>query len=586
MRPGEGLRRFMRMPGALWLVCSIGVLAGIGFSFWSNARQSARTEQQLALTRDVQAGGAALLEALTDAETGQRGYLLTGDERYLEPFNRATETIPGLIDDLEKSARAEAQLEPVRRIVPLVEDKLGELKQTIDLYRANQSAAALDIVRTGRGKAYMDALRAHLARLTEFSEQRLLREQQLGRATSARFEFAGITGLAVLMAMLIAATLSLYRGTLLRERLHRDIAEARDTLQVTLSSIGDAVIATDVNARVAFMNAVAEALTGWTEAAARGRPLAEVFAIVNEGTRAPVRDPIAGALESGTVVGLANHTVLISRDGREIPIDDSAAPIRSLDGRVAGGVLIFRDISARRRAEREREDLLERVNRSNEDLQRFAYAAAHDLRSPVNSVSQMCEVFIRRHGANLNAEGEEMLGIMKTMLKRMSGLISDLLSFSQVATADEPAVPLELGDVVDAAVENLRAVIDGSGAAIEKGTLPRVVGQNGLLTGVFQNLLGNSLKYRRPEVPPRVEISSVLQDGFWVIAVKDNGIGFDPQYSTDVFKPFRRLHGPEIPGSGIGLATCKAIVERSGGKIWAESQPGAGATFYFTLPAK
>ena len=573
------------MPGALWLVCSIGVLAGIGIAAWSNTRQIVRTEQQLAFTRTINARGAALLEALVDAETGQRGYLLTGDERYLEPFNRSVETIPGAIAGLQAAARSQLQQQLVRRIVPLAEDKLAELKRTIDLRRENNAAAALEEVRTGRGKVYMDALRTHLARLNDLSEQQLDREQERSRASSARLQFAGIAGLAVLMAMLVASTISVYRGTRLRERLHREIEEARDTLQVTLASIGDAVISTDVRARVTFMNPVAEALTGWTERDARDRPLTEVFSIVNETTRMRVEDPVGRALKDGTIVGLANHTVLVSRDGREIPIDDSAAPIRTADGVIAGGVLIFRDISARRRGELEREDLMARLNRSNEDLQRFAYAAAHDLRSPVNSVSHVCELFTRRYGAAVNAEGQEMLGIMKMTLKRMSDLISDLLSFSRFSTTEEPAVLLDLGEVVDAAAENLKPSIEAAGAAIEKSTLPRVVAQKGLLTGVFQNLLGNSLKYRQPGQQPRVEISSALRDGFWVIAVKDNGVGFDPQYSADVFKPFRRLHGPEVPGSGIGLSTCKAIVERYGGRIWAESQPGAGATFYFTLPA-
>jgi len=573
------------MPGTLWLVCSICVLVAIAFSAWSNTRQILRTERQLNLTRTINNATASLLSSLKDAETGQRGYLLTGDEQYLDAYNQALVSIPALLGTLEESAKSPGQAERVRLLGPLVSDKLAELKQTIDLRRQNQAAAALAIVRTDRGKAIMDALRTRLTRLNEISEQRLTREKELSRQTALGLEVIGALGIGLLLALLIGATITVYRGTILRDRLHREVAEAKDTLQVTLSSIGDAVIATDVQARVTFMNAVAESLTGWTEQEARHMPLAQVFSIVNETSRARVEDPVGKALREGTVVGLANHTVLISRDGREIPIDDSAAPIRTEDGSIVGGVLIFRDISGRRSAEMEREDLLARLNRSNEDLQRFAYAAAHDLRSPVNSVSHMCTLFTRRYGAALNAEALEMLDIVNSTLKRMSDLISDLLAFSRMGADEEQPAPLSLGEVVDAALENLKPAIDGAGAVIEKGALPEVVAQKGLLTGVFQNIVGNSLKYRQADVPPRVEITSQANDGFWVIAVKDNGIGFDAQYSAEIFKPFKRLHGPEYPGSGIGLSTCKAVVERYGGRIWAESEPGSGATVYFTLPA-
>lgn len=375
-----------------------------------------------------------------------------------------------------------------------------------------------------------------------------------------------------------------------RRMYERDLLAARDLLRTTLASIGDAVVATDAEGRITFMNSVADELSGWKNNAALGKPIEEIVILIREDNGARIENPVMHALRTGTIVGLENHTLLIARDGRKIPIDDSASPIRDADGNVIGGVLVFRDISERRKTERAlseaHEQLAIRANelaRSNEDLSQFAYAASHDLRSPLNTITQFTQLLERRYASQLG-DGREMLGYITSAAKRMSTLIEDLLSYAQVATgATHRPVPVDANLQVETAIENLRSVVSESGATIIYGGLPVVSLDATSLVRIFQNLIGNAIRYRSANAP-RIHIAAQEQNEQWLFSCKDNGVGIAPEFQTQIFEPFKRLHGAERPGSGIGLAACKRIVERYKGRIWVESEENKGSTFFFTLP--
>ena len=201
----------------------------------------------------------------------------------------------------------------------------------------------------------------------------------------------------------------------------RDLLSARDLLKTTLASIGDAVIATDAEGRITFTNPVADELSGWRSEAVLGRPVDEVLVLVREDTGMKIENPIREALRSGRIVGLVNHTVLVSKDGTLVPLDDSASPIRDANGRVIGGVLVFRDISERRKAERDLaaaykqlETQAAELRRSNEDLSQFAYVASHDLRSPLNTIVQFTQLLEREYGAQLG-EGKNLLNYLRML---------------------------------------------------------------------------------------------------------------------------------------------------------------------------
>lgn len=366
-----------------------------------------------------------------------------------------------------------------------------------------------------------------------------------------------------------------------------ELESSRNWWETTLASIGDAVITTDLQGRVTFMNGIAESLTGCTRQAALNRPLVEVFSIVNEFSKEPCINPVTRVLEEGIVVGLANHTILISRDGREMPIDDSAAPIRTEQGEIAGVVLIFRDVTERRGAERVAELARESLERTNQELQQFAYAASHDLQEPLRNITIYTQLLAHRYRGKLDGDADKYIGFAVNGATRMDMLLKDLLAYTQASSfVEEEIRPTDLNAALHGALSNLQVAIAESGAVITFDTLPCIRMVDVHAQQLFQNLIGNAIKYRG-EHAPKIHISSRRNNRDWVFGVADNGIGIDPQYKDKIFGLFKRLHNNEkYAGTGIGLAICQKLVQRYGGRIWVESELGAGSTFFFSVPIR
>jgi PAS domain S-box-containing protein len=338
-----------------------GVLAGVGLVAavlivnaglaYHNTRQLDEDAAWVAHTHEVLDLTGETLLALVDAETGERGFLITGKEEFLQPYHGALTRLGERVALLKrKTSDNERQQGRIRKLEAMIRTRLALLKRAIDLRRKSANQARAFAV-GGKGKEQMDAIRALVAEM-KGEEFRLLRDRQ-DRSKRA-YQAAVATGLvtaAVGLASLGAFVWLLVRSLAARRRAAAAVEEQREWLRVTLASVGDAVIATDTDGRVVFLNPVAEHLTGWRRQDAGGRPLEAVFRIVNERTRQPVEDPVRRALREGRVVGLANHSVLIAKGGEERPIDDSAAPIKDEAGNCLGAVLIFRDVTERRAAE-------------------------------------------------------------------------------------------------------------------------------------------------------------------------------------------------------------------------------------------
>ena len=242
-------------------------------------------------------------------------------------------------------------------------------------------------------------------------------------------------------------------------------------------------------------------------------------------------------------------------------------------------LLAIEDVTERKRLEDE-------LVRSNEDMQRFAYVAAHDLRSPLNSALKLCTLAARRLEGTVGAEEAHLLSMSVENLERLRRLMEDILSYSEMANAPQQRTLVPLEESLRIALLNLEHHINESAAEVTFGSLPEVPADRTQMVMVFQNLVGNAIKYRRKNEVPQIRIEALRDDAFWKMSVSDNGEGFEPAYAGSIFEPFKRLHGKDVPGSGIGLATCKRVIERLGGRIWPESVRGKGSTFYFTLPAE
>jgi PAS domain S-box-containing protein len=564
---------------SLLVVCAIAFLSYQNIQAGAEAHEANRISQGLAnLSRQ-------LLSKLKDAETGQRGFILTGKEEYLEPYHHAVIAIPQLLNQFKAQAihARPDQFERILGVEPLVFQKLAELKETIQLRRDGKLAEIQAILGTGRGIQLMEKIRLYCSDIEEIAENRVAMFSAAEDKSAHHLRLVSIFGSALLFVFLLISAVVIFRSMARREELYRQVDAARKQLATTLEGIADAVIATDADGKVTFINPVARRLTGWDEPEAKGRHISEVFPIVNETTQAKVDNPLEKALSEGVAVGLANHTNLIARNGGQWPIDDSAAPLKDEHGELIGGVLVFRDISARRQSERKVHAAVAALGRSNEELQQFVNAAAHDLRSPLHTVKGMVQLLSRKLGDRLDGKSREIIGHINESVGRMSLLLEDLLSFAQASHFDNAAGPLPLDQALRAVLTNLHGEVTKAGAVVTSDPLPMIEAYETHMIQLLQNLIGNALKYRGPQ-PPRIHVSATHITEEWVISVSDNGIGIDTEYYEKIFQPFKRLHGDEYPGSGIGLATCQKIVAGYGGRIWVESVPGAGSKFFFSLP--
>jgi light-regulated signal transduction histidine kinase (bacteriophytochrome) len=246
----------------------------------------------------------------------------------------------------------------------------------------------------------------------------------------------------------------------------------------------------------------------------------------------------------------------------------------------------IRDITARREAEVHLAQKAEELNRSNEELEQFAYVASHDLQEPLRMVASYTQLLSKRYKGKLDSDADQFIAFAVDGASRMQHLIQDLLAYSRVGKRGGELLDVSSEEALEQALINLRGAIEESGAVVTHDPLPRVMADADQLTQVLQNLVGNAIKYQRPGIP--LIHLSVARDseGMWLFSIRDNGLGIDSQFFEKIFGMFQRLHKrEEFAGTGMGLAICKKIVERHGGKIWVESRPGAGSTFRFTLAA-
>ncbi len=224
------------------------------------------------------------------------------------------------------------------------------------------------------------------------------------------------------------------------------------------------------------------------------------------------------------------------------------------------------------------------LQRSNEELQHFAYVASHDLQEPLRKIASYTQLLEKRYGGQFDEKADKFIGYVTDGVQRMQTLINDLLAYSRVGTRGRPFEPTDCEEVFQTAVSNQETAISESGAQVTHNSLPTVMVDGRQLVQVFQNLIANGIKFRREE-SPQIHVSAKEEESEWVFSIRDNGIGIDEQYAERIFVIFQRLHTrTEYPGTGIGLAICKKIIERHGGRIWFESNPGEGTTFYFTVP--
>jgi signal transduction histidine kinase len=452
---------------------ALAILISVGIVSYRNMVRDEKDRLWVNHTHLVLEKMDAVLTDLLDAETGERGYILTGEESFLEPYTRAIEHVnPDIRELRELTADNLLQQGTLDHAEPLISERLGMLRDRIEARRQQGLISGAEIVRQGPGKQHMDRIRAQLAEMKQ-EENRLLKLRSDETAKSSRD-----TRIMIVSGEILAITFLCLAGMVVGQEMgQRKRAEEE----------------------VRGFNADLE------------RRVAERTAELNE---------------------------------------------RAKD-----------------------------LARSNSELQQFAYVASHDLQEPLRMVASFTQLLAKRYKDKLDDDARDFINFAVDGATRMQTLISDLLNYSRVGTQGKPFAITEMDALLKRVLESLQFGIEESGAVISSDPLPSVMADPQQLGQLFQNLLANAIKFHG-EQPPRIRILAERIGADWKISVRDNGIGISQEHADRIFVIFQRLHTKtEYPGTGIGLAICKKIVERHGGRIWIEPSPAGGTTFCFTIPA-
>ncbi len=344
----------------------------------------------------------------------------------------------------------------------------------------------------------------------------------------------------------------------------------------------EAFVSIDGRGTITDWNAQAERVFGWGRDEAIGRSLAET--IIPERFREPHRQGLRRFLEvgKGEMVDKLLALDALHRDGHELPVELTIAPQR-----VPGGWqfnAFIRDVTERKRLEAERDRFNAELERSNEELEQFAYVASHDLTEPLRTIGGFVQLLQHRYRGKLDEQGDRFIEATASGVERMEAMIDALLKLSRIGQTKVGVELVDCEQAVEQASLNLRPVISEHKAKLQVGELPEFLGEPALIGELFQNLISNAVKYGDPESPV-VSVSAERIDGEWIFSVEDNGAGIDPKQATRVFEMFKRLHDRDQAGAGIGLAICKRIVDKHGGRIWVEPRSDGGSAFRFAIPA-
>jgi PAS domain S-box-containing protein len=377
-------------------------------------------------------------------------------------------------------------------------------------------------------------------------------------------------------------------GTLLGfSEVSRDISERTETeakYRGLLEAAPDAMVVVNQDGEIILLNVQAEKQFGYRRDELVGQKVKSIipegFAerLLSDGLRS-VDDALAQQI--GTGIELTGRR----KDGSGFPIEIMLSPLESAEGILVTAAI--RDITERKRSEEHLVKAVDELKRSNDELQQFAYVASHDLQEPLRMVASYTQLLAQRYKGRLDSDADEFIAFAVDGSNRMQGLIKDLLAYSRAGANGKALREIPSENALKEALTNLRATIEESGAVVTHDSLPAIITDDTQLAQVFQNLIGNAIKYRSAQVP-HVHVSATKTGGNeWIFSVRDNGLGIDPQYFERIFILFQRLHGrEEFKGTGIGLAICKKTLERLGGRIWVESQPEKGSTFCFALPGR
>jgi PAS domain S-box-containing protein len=508
---------------------------------------------------------------LEDAETGQRGYLYTGDPKYLAPYDLAVTQVAAHIRHLAQLATGNPYEQArIPELQTLSQAKLSELALTISYYRSGHSNAAKATVLSDRGRLLMNSIRELMGDMARH-ETSLQAARTAALQTSIRRTFISIylvTCIAVLGLFFLAYYI--LHAIALRDRHARQILEREEWFRSTLTSLGDAVITTDELGRVTFLNLIAEQLMGIQHSHAAGRPIEDVFPIFNESSHQPVENPVKKVMALGSIIGLANHTVLQRSDGVLIPIEDSAAPIRDSHDNLIGVVLVFRDATR----ERQSQELLRKTEKLAAAA-RLSATVAHEINNPLEAIGNL--LYLVKTTDGLPSAASANLALAEQELERVSHITRQTLGFYRESTLPNQ---IDLPHLVESVLKIYSNKFRTKNITIQRDfqDCPSIRGLSGELNQAIANLISNAIDAAPDGGTVHVRLSCLeTATGQAVqISVEDDGAGIAAEHQDRIFEPF--FTTKKDVGTGLGLWVTKQIIDRHSGSIHVNSRDGAGST--------
>jgi PAS domain S-box-containing protein len=546
-------------------------------------------EANSAAARSVQALAAldSILSNMNEAESRQRGYLILTDDADLGPRAEAIVRLPRIVNELrEHLADNPAQLARLPELSLLIERRIQLLDWVLEARRTQGFAAARERLRVEPGRHEMRAMQEHVNLM--INEETALLER---RRAAVRAQ-----GNYTLLAYALSLALSLTFLTVLFRHIRQEIRERHaaeealarhaqrlreqeSRLRAILDTAADAIIVIDEQGRIDRFNPAAERMFGYTRDEAIGR---NVSLLMPSPHREAHDGYLARYLETGErhIIGYGREVTGLRKNGEEFPLEVAVSEIRLEGRRLFTGIM--RDISERRQRQEELAHLVHDLEAANDELRSFAYVVSHDLKAPLRAIGSLTDWIAADYKDKLNDEGREHLRLLTGRVRRMDALIDGILEYSRVGRIREARVPVDMNRLAQETLEllapppHIRITV--------AGPLPAVTGERTRLQQLLQNLLGNAIKYM-DKTEGDVRVGCEPDGDFWRFHVADNGPGIEPRHHERIFQLFQTLAPRDrIEGTGVGLALVKKIVELYGGRVWVESQPGKGATFYFTLP--
>ncbi len=582
----------MQFNNVVLFAIGLSVLSIVGILSYSNAQREQTDREWVTHTYQVLESIDGVARGVADAENGQRGYILTGNESEFQRYQQGS-------GDIYTNLRVLTQLTTdnpnqqrnVSLLKDLAETKLARMQAALRVRKELGQRATAEAIWKAASQELMAEIRDRVNAMRA-EEQRLLQERSARTQRASRnTKLAIILGNILSVGFLLMAGFAVGTELLERKRAEKALRESEERFRLAVSGVTTyAILTLDPEGRVASWNAGAERIKGYAAEEIIGKHFSCFYR----------REEVAAG-KPGIELKIASSQGRFEDEGWRLRKDGSCfwanvmiTAMRGADGKLIGFSNVTRDLTERKIAEenirelnRELEQHVAELTVANRELDAFTYSLAHDLRAPLRHIHGFATILAQTGKEKLGTEGQRFLGKILKSSKEMGTLVDELLDFARLGRLELQHTEVDLRRLVEEVRLQLEPETQGRRLTWEVGALPDVSGDPALLRQVLINLISNAVKYTNKKENARIEIGSNNGSGEITVFVRDNGAGFEMQYAQKLFRVFQRLHRAEdFEGTGVGLANVRRIIERHGGRVWAEGHPGQGATFYFSLPLK